>query len=208
MVWSAYTQSKCAGSCSNHSFLIPFLLALPYILRFIQCIIVHRALNDTSQFFNAIKYTTALPVVFLSFVKYSVPLTSWHSFWKPLWVASAVVNSSYSFYWDVERDWDIRLFHPGAMPPDTTRQRCLTYRCSLLHNWEAKCHFVEGRCLWVLQTYMHCTARTYACSFLLTDLRERHFSSVAACYVAASVCKALYFRSCIIWVEAKQALIM
>jgi hypothetical protein len=130
VVWSVYMQSECAGSCSNHSFLIPFLLALPYILRFIQCIIVNRALNDTSQFFNAIKYTTALPVVFLSFVKYSVPLTSWHSFWKPLWVASAVVNSSYSFYWDVERDWDIRLFHPGAMPPDTTRQRCLTYRCS------------------------------------------------------------------------------
>jgi EXS family len=70
--------------------------------------------KDIGQLFNAIKYTTAWPVVFLSFVKYSVPLAEWRAFWKPLWIASAVVNTGYSFYWDVERDWDIRFFSNGA----------------------------------------------------------------------------------------------
>jgi hypothetical protein len=74
-------------------------------------------LDDQGQFYNAIKYSTALPVVFISFIKYSVPMASWHSFWRPLWVASAVLNSSYSFYWDVEKDWDIRLFHAGVTSP-------------------------------------------------------------------------------------------
>jgi EXS family len=87
---------------------------LPFVLRFIQCLIVLHTQKERQQLFNAIKYTTALPVVFLSWVKYSVPLSQWYSFWKPLWVASAVVNTSYSFYWDVERDWDIRLFHRSA----------------------------------------------------------------------------------------------
>ena len=90
------------------------LLALPYVLRFVQCIIVWRTENNRPQLFNALKYTTALPVVVFSWVKYSVTLDRWHELWRPLWVASAVVNTSYSFYWDVERDWDIRLFHRGA----------------------------------------------------------------------------------------------
>jgi hypothetical protein len=54
-------------------------------------------------------------VVFLRFVKYAVDADVWKSFWKPLWVVSCIVNTTYSFYWDVERDWDIRMFTPGAL---------------------------------------------------------------------------------------------
>lgn len=98
------------GSCSSHALQIPLLLALPYFLRFVQCIIVYRTTGDTNQLFNALKYTTAFPVVALSFVKYRVPLTLWRSFYKPMWVVAAVVNTGYSFFWDVERDWDMKLF--------------------------------------------------------------------------------------------------
>lgn len=106
-----------ADVCGSHSLLIPFVLALPYAWRFFQCLIVARDKKDFGQVLNAIKYSTALPVVFLRFVKYSVDLGTWRAFWKPLWVISCVVNTSYSFYWDVERDWDIRMFTPGAPSP-------------------------------------------------------------------------------------------
>lgn len=44
-----------------------------------------------------------------------VPVEDWHGFYKPLWLASALLNSSYSYYWDIERDWDIQWFTaPGA----------------------------------------------------------------------------------------------
>lgn len=34
----------------------------------------------------------------------------WDGFYKPLWLASAFLNSGYSYYWDLERDWDIQAF--------------------------------------------------------------------------------------------------
>lgn len=35
---------------------------------------------------------------------------SWHAFYRPLWLAAALVNSCYSYFWDVERDWEIQFF--------------------------------------------------------------------------------------------------
>ncbi len=44
-----------------------------------------------------------------------VPVEDWHGFYKPLWLAAALLNSSYSYFWDIERDWDIQWFTaPGA----------------------------------------------------------------------------------------------
>lgn len=39
-----------------------------------------------------------------------VPDAQWEGFYKPLWLAAAFVNSGYSYFWDVERDWDIQWF--------------------------------------------------------------------------------------------------
>lgn len=105
----------CADVCGSHSLLIPFVLALPYIWRFAQCLIIAHQKKDFGQVLNAIKYSTALPVVFLRFVKYGVDVGTWRLVWKPLWVMSCVLNTTYSFYWDVERDWDIRMFTPGML---------------------------------------------------------------------------------------------
>ncbi|MBA0705211.1 hypothetical protein Golax_017419 [Gossypium laxum] len=56
----------------------------------------------------ALKYSTAVPVIFLSALKYHVLPESWTNFYRPLWLLSSVLNSLYSFYWDVARDWDFR----------------------------------------------------------------------------------------------------
>jgi hypothetical protein len=49
-----------------------------------------------------------------------VPAEDWAGFYKALWLASALINSSYSYFWDIERDWEIQWFTapgpPLAMP--------------------------------------------------------------------------------------------
>jgi hypothetical protein len=47
-------------------------------------------------------------VIFVSALKYHVLPDSWTNFYRPLWLLSGVLNSLYSFYWDVTRDWDLR----------------------------------------------------------------------------------------------------
>ena len=59
-------------------------------------------------FVSALKYSTAVPVIFLSALKYHVLPDQWTNIYRPLWLLSSVLNSSYSFYWDVNRDWDMR----------------------------------------------------------------------------------------------------
>ncbi len=52
-------------------------------------------------------------------------MEDWHGFYKPLWLAAALLNSSYSYYWDIERDWDIQWFTaPGAPPKDMSTCAC------------------------------------------------------------------------------------
>ncbi|ONM01775.1 EXS (ERD1/XPR1/SYG1) family protein [Zea mays] len=58
---------------------------------------------------SALKYSTAIPVIFLSALKYHVYPDQWVGFYRPLWLISSVVNSLYSFYWDIKRDWDLRF---------------------------------------------------------------------------------------------------
>lgn len=72
----------------------------------------------------ALKYSTAVPVIFLSALKYHVIPDRWTHFYRPLWLLAGVVNSSYSFYWDVTRDWDLRY------------AQCLSYHALLIVSFE------------------------------------------------------------------------
>ncbi|CAL8469057.1 g8598 [Coccomyxa elongata] len=96
--------------CSSSSWIIPLGLALPYAWRLCQCIRVYRDTGVRTNLFNALKYSTAFPVIIFSAMKYQVPVEDWHGFYKPLWLAAALLNSSYSYFWDIERDWDIQWF--------------------------------------------------------------------------------------------------
>ena len=67
---------------------------------------------------NAIKYSTAFPVIIFSALKYQVAAEAWQSLYKPLWLGAALLNSSYSYFWDIERDWEIQFFtSPGVLKP-------------------------------------------------------------------------------------------
>lgn len=96
--------------CGSHSVVIPLVLVLPYLFRFNQCLRQYKDTGEKTSLLNALKYSTAVPVIFLSALKYHVFPERWTNFYRPLWLLSSVVNSSYSFYWDVTRDWDLSGF--------------------------------------------------------------------------------------------------
>ena len=39
-----------------------------------------------------------------------VPLAQWEGVWKPLWLLAGLLNSAYSYFWDLERDWEVPAF--------------------------------------------------------------------------------------------------
>jgi len=66
---------------------------------------------------NALKYTTAFPVIILSAIqrnyepgKYGLSEAGLFR----LWLFFVFLNSFYSFYWDVTKDWDLTLFCSAA----------------------------------------------------------------------------------------------
>ncbi|KAK4713586.1 hypothetical protein R3W88_019493 [Solanum pinnatisectum] len=96
--------------CGSHSVAIPIVLVLPYLFRLFQCLRQYKDTRDKTTLFNALKYSTAVPVIFVSALKYHVFPDNWVNLYRPLWLVSAVVNCLYSFYWDLTRDWDLSCF--------------------------------------------------------------------------------------------------
>ncbi|KAH9793039.1 EXS domain-containing protein [Citrus sinensis] len=89
--------------CGSHSVAIPLVLVLPYLFRLFQCLRQYKDTREKTALFN-------VPVIFLSALKYHVLPGSWTNFYRPLWLLSSVLNSLYSFYWDITRDWDLSCF--------------------------------------------------------------------------------------------------
>ncbi|ORX33919.1 EXS family-domain-containing protein [Kockovaella imperatae] len=106
------------------------MVCLPYILRFRQCVLesYQSGWTSTRPLFNALKYFSAFPVIILSAAQKSVAVDvaaskgltvqqlaemdeRWfgeHRLFR-LWLLAVVVNSMYSFWWDVQMDWGLAL---------------------------------------------------------------------------------------------------
>lgn len=108
--------------CGSSSWIIPAGLSLPYAWRLCQCIRTWSDTGNKSQLLNALKYSTAFPVIILSAVNFQVTDERWNQFWKPLWLLAAFLNSAYSYYWDIERDWEIQYFSSAQGEPETWHQ--------------------------------------------------------------------------------------
>ncbi|KAE8685101.1 cysteine-rich repeat secretory protein 38-like [Hibiscus syriacus] len=80
--------------CGSHSAAIPLVLVIPYIWRLMQCLRQYMDTKEKTTLLNALKYHV-LP-------------DTWTSVYRRLWLFSSLVNSLYSFYWDVTHDWDLR----------------------------------------------------------------------------------------------------
>ncbi|KAK7737458.1 protein-ER retention protein [Cytospora paraplurivora] len=106
-------------------YLVPLIMALPYLIRLRQCLIefvrVRAAPYRESagwggqHLANATKYATSFPVIILSAMQRNLPAEGAEASKAALyraWVLACLVNSLYSFYWDVTKDWDLTLLSP------------------------------------------------------------------------------------------------
>ncbi|KAK0212818.1 EXS-domain-containing protein [Desarmillaria ectypa] len=125
---------------------MPAIMSLPYLVRFRQCIIEYSSPTNNSHrpLYNAVKYATSFPVIFLSAAQRivvtelrqekgdEVMQVAWHGEHPlfRLWLLFAVINSLYSFWWDITNDWGLDLLKPKAMG-DAHSRRCPSRRLVL-----------------------------------------------------------------------------
>ncbi|KAH9818099.1 EXS family-domain-containing protein, partial [Melampsora americana] len=125
------TQSDEIGCYKN--LMVPLITSLPYAFRLRQCLAEYHSRtspNPRRSLLNALKYATAFPMIGLSvfIVNSSVlddsPELEKETNIKPsmiaipatyqFWILSILINSLYSFWWDVTNDWSFGLFKPTA----------------------------------------------------------------------------------------------
>ena len=123
-------------------YIVPLIISLPSIIRLRQCLIEYGRVrkNPTASsgwggqhLANALKYSTAFPVIILSALqrgydpaKIGMSETGLFRLWlvgpRPQGayetddsrIFFVFLNSFYSFYWDVAKDWDLTLFSSEA----------------------------------------------------------------------------------------------
>ncbi|KAK3341190.1 EXS family-domain-containing protein [Lasiosphaeria hispida] len=102
--------------------MVPLIMAVPSAIRLRQCLIEYVRVRQSpykesvgwggQHLANAAKYSTAFPVIVLGSLLRNLSgedravATGLYRGW----VAACLLNSLYSFYWDVAKDWDLTLF--------------------------------------------------------------------------------------------------
>ncbi|KAL8671393.1 MAG: hypothetical protein Q9168_004106 [Polycauliona sp. 1 TL-2023] len=103
-------------------YIVPIIISIPSLIRLRQCLIEYMRVrrNPTQHsgwggqhLANALKYSSAFPVIILSALQRGydpnkIGLSETGIF--RLWLFFVFLNSFYSFYWDVAKDWDLTLF--------------------------------------------------------------------------------------------------
>ena len=111
--------------CGGHV-LVPLIMAVPSAIRLRQCLVEYARVRAApyrdatgwggQHLANAAKYSTAFPVIVLGALLRNQKEGS-PGLYKA-WVAACLLNSLYSFYWDVAKDWDLTLFSGARDSPD------------------------------------------------------------------------------------------
>ncbi|KAB1998848.1 hypothetical protein ES319_D12G118000v1 [Gossypium barbadense] len=154
--------------CGSHSVAIPLVLVIPYIWRLMQCLRQYKDTKEKTTLFNALKYSTAVPVIFLSALKYHVLPDRWTYVYHPLWLISSFVNSLYSFYWDVTRDWDLSVFTRIFKFNKPTWWSDLLYGQNWVYYWVIGSNLIL-RCTWTYKLSAH-LRHNYLTVFTITAL--------------------------------------
>jgi hypothetical protein len=118
---TARPDRGCGGAV-----VVPLIMAIPSAIRLRQCLIeyvrVRRAPYSPAtgwggqHLANAAKYSSAFPVIILGAMLRNKKDGSPGLF--RAWVLACLVNSLYSWYWDVAKDWDLTLFSKDRNSPD------------------------------------------------------------------------------------------
>ncbi|EON97916.1 putative exs family protein [Phaeoacremonium minimum UCRPA7] len=100
--------------------IVPLIMAVPSLIRFRQCLIEYVRVRNSpykesvgwggQHLANAAKYASAFPVIIFSALQRNLPADQDRTGLYRAWLIAVMVNSFYSFYWDVAKDWDLTLF--------------------------------------------------------------------------------------------------
>ncbi|KAH8890864.1 EXS-domain-containing protein [Thozetella sp. PMI_491] len=156
---------SCGGTV-----VIPLLLAVPSAIRLRQCLIEYIRVRNApykesvgwggQHLANAAKYSTAFPVIIFSALQRNLvpenPAVSTALY--RAWVGACLLNSLYSFYWDVAKDWDLTLF--SSVRERNSPEHPFGLRRRLLIHGPALYYAVIGldlvlRCTWSLKLSPH-----------------------------------------------------
>ncbi|KAG5648569.1 hypothetical protein DXG03_003180 [Asterophora parasitica] len=95
------------------SWILPTVMSLPYLIRLRQCVVEYNHQGNTHRrpLYNAIKYASAFPAIYLSAAQRlsSGDGNEGTKTWIGGQLLAAIVNSLYSFWWDVTNDWGMDL---------------------------------------------------------------------------------------------------
>lgn len=124
---SKYSSTAKPDRGCGGPFLVPLIISIPSLIRLRQCLIEYARVRKSYRLHgsagssgwggqhlsNALKYSTAFPVILLSALqrgyKSNPTETSENGLFR-LWLFFVFLNSFYSFYWDVAKDWDLTIF--------------------------------------------------------------------------------------------------
>ncbi|MBA0685868.1 hypothetical protein Goari_013509, partial [Gossypium aridum] len=120
------------------------------------------------KYFPSLKYSTAVPVIFLSALKYHVSPDRWTYVYRRLWLFSSVVNSLYSFYWDITRDWDLSVFTRIFKFNKPSLCTNLFYGRRWVYFWVIGSNLIL-RCTWTYKLSAH-LRHNYLTVFMVTAL--------------------------------------
>jgi hypothetical protein len=145
---------------------VPLIMAVPSMIRLRQCLIEYMRVRRSpykesvgwggQHLANAAKYATAFPVIIFSALQRNLPNQDKNvsTGLYRAWLVAMLVNSLYSFYWDVAKDWDLTLFSKSR--ERNSPEHAYGLRRRLLLHKVAVYYAVIGldlalRCTWVLK---------------------------------------------------------
>lgn len=79
------------------------MLAFPFWWRLMQCLKVYTVTKEQKNLWNALKYSTAFPLVYYGWLRRMHPGPKHDR----AFILAAIVQSSYCFFWDVQMDWGL-----------------------------------------------------------------------------------------------------
>ncbi|KAH8815465.1 EXS family protein [Xylogone sp. PMI_703] len=185
---TARPDRNCGGQI-----LVPLIIALPSAIRFRQCVIEYLRVRNGNirsgsigtagwggqHLANALKYSSAFPVIIFSALQRSKDAEasiSTANYYRHVWLLAVAVNSLYSFYWDVAKDWDLTLFSTARERNDPhhpygLRSRLYFYPTSIYYLVIATDLLL--RCTWSLKLSPHlANFADYESGIFLMELAE------------------------------------
>jgi len=96
-LWNGY-EEHCADTYAN-----AIMLGLPFCWRLMQCLKVYSKTKERKNLWNALKYSTAFPLVYSGYMRRHAPSLQHDR----LFIAAATIQSSYTFVWDLLMDWGL-----------------------------------------------------------------------------------------------------